>query len=164
MSEPQTAAGSPVQEAVQAFEAAHQAIVGFVTDCSETDWHRVVPIEERTVAVMADHIAMGYELSVGWLRSALAGQPIPGEVGQMDVDNARDALERSGVSRAEVLELLQARSPAVLAALRSVRVEYLERRVHFGPGNMPMPVSSLVTVATSHVTRHLEHIRAALEE
>jgi len=45
------------EQAAAEFEAAAAELVEFVNTCSEAGWLKVVPIENRTVAVMAYHIA-----------------------------------------------------------------------------------------------------------
>ncbi len=45
-------AGISSEEAARAFEASVADLVEFVRTCSEDDWARLVPVEERTVAGM----------------------------------------------------------------------------------------------------------------
>ena len=144
------------------FLAAHHDLLNFVRGCSDAEWATKVSIEERSVAVMADHMAAGYELIIGWIENALAGEPIPGTRGEQDMENARHADDRAGVPQREVLELLEATAPRVAAVLVAVPQEVAESDVHFGPAEGPLQVGRLMSLAAAHVTRHLGHVREAL--
>lgn len=130
--------------------------------CSDADWATLVPIEERSVAVMADHMAAGYELIIGWIETALAGDAIPGTRAEQDVENARHAEDRAGVPQQDVLELLEASAPRVASVLAAVPQEIADSDVHFGPAEGPMQVGRLMSLSAGHVTRHLGHVREAL--
>lgn len=150
------------QEEAARFMAAHEDLTMFVHHCDDAQWATVVPVEERTVAVMADHMAAGYDLVVDWIQQAQAGKPIPGTRAEQDMENANHARERAAVSREEVVARLEAAAPRVAAVLAAVPQEVADGDVHFGPAEGPMPVGRLMSMASIHVTRHLEHVREAL--
>ena len=144
------------------FIAAHTELAEFVRNCSDAAWAAMVPIEERTVAVMADHMAVGYDLLVGWIETAQAGLSIPGTREQQDMDNALHAVQRAAVSREDVLARLEKSAPRVAAVLAMVPQEIADSEVHFGPAGVPMQVGRLMSMSALHVTRHLGHVREAL--
>ena len=144
------------------FIAAHSELADFVRSCTDAQWTATVPIEERSVAVMADHMAAGYELLVGWIETAQAGRAIGGTREQQDMDNALHAAARAGVTREEVLARLEKNAPRVAAVLAMVPQEIADSEVHFGPAGVPMQVGHLMSMSAMHVTRHLGHVREAL--
>lgn len=144
------------------FIAAHTELTDFVRTCSDAHWAALVPIEERTVAVMADHMAAGYDLLAGWIETAQAGGPIPGTREQQDLDNALHAAQRGTVTREEVLARLEKSAPRVAAVLAMVPQDIADGDVHFGPAGGPMQVGRLMSMSALHVTRHLGHVREAL--
>ncbi len=150
------------QQEAKKFIAAHAQLTDFILDCSDDQWHTMVPIEERTVAVMADHMAVGYELVVGWIEHAQAGEPIPGTRAEQDAENAHHAEERADVSREEVLAQIEKTAPRVAAVLAAVPQAVAEGEAEFGPAGGPLPVAQLMATAATHVTRHLGHVKEAL--
>lgn len=145
------------------FLAAHAQLTDFIRGCSDEAWATIVPIEQRTVAVMSDHMAVGYELVVGWIETAQEGMAILGTQAQQDAENARYASERAGVSREEVLARVEEAAPRVAAALAAVPQELADTDVRFGPAEGPVQVGRLMSMAAIHVTRHLGHVRKALD-
>jgi len=151
---------SGASEKAAAFEAAVAELVEFVNACSEADWLKLVPIENRTVAVMAYHIAAQMPTLASWVT---VQEEVPGTVAEQDEANAREAEERAAVTRAEVLALIRVNTPAAVAAIRAVTPEWMKSTVRFGPaGGAEMSVERLVATSEIHVSKHLAAVRVAI--
>jgi hypothetical protein len=150
------------ETAAAAFEASVADLVEFVEAVRDEDWVKVVPIEERTVAVMTYHIAALMPQMSTWFD---VRDEVPGTVAEQDVANAREAREHATVTREEVLALIRANAPAVAAAMRAVTPEWMDSIVKFAPaGGMEMPVARMVAMNEVHVSKHLAAIRAAVAD
>ncbi len=153
--------GSP-EEAARAFEASVADLVDFVNSCSNEDWRKPVPIEERTVAVMTYHIAALMPQMSTWFD---VREEVPGTVAEQDAANATEAEEHAEVTREEVLALIRANAPAVAAAMRAVTPEWMDSIVKFAPaGGLEFPVSRMVALNEVHVSKHLAAVRAAIAD
>jgi hypothetical protein len=155
-------AGITPEEAARAFEASVADLVEFVTRCSEDDWARLVPVEERTVGVMAYHIAALMPQMATWFD---VQEEIPGSVAEQDAANALQAKQHAEISRVEVLALIQQNAPAVATAMRAVTPEWMDSIVKFAPaGGREFPVSRMVALNEVHVSKHLAAVRAAIAD
>jgi hypothetical protein len=155
-----TRISSPSEAAARAFEASVADLIDFVTTSSDADWHKLVPVEGRTVAVMAYHIAALMPQMSTWFD---VREEVPGSVAEQDAANAREAEEHAEATREEVLALIHANAPAVAAAMRAVTQEWMESIVKFAPaGGMEVPVSRMVALNEVHVSKHLAAVRAAI--
>ncbi len=146
-----------------ALDAAIDEFVQFVREVvpEEEQWGAQVPVEERTVRVMAYHIANGLRLNRAWLEPARLGQPVPGD--DLDIYNAHEALDHAGTTRDEVLAVVEGERAAAVQALRSLTAKEWGITVPFGPGGgIELPVSRLATAAERHIRTHLDHVREAL--
>ena len=151
---------STSEKAAAAFEAAATELVEFVNACSEADWLKVVPIENRTVAVIAYHIAALMPALSSWFD---VQEEVPGTVAKQDEANAREAVERAAVTREEVLARIRANTPPAAAAIRAVTPDWMSSKVRFGPaGGAEMSVERLVATSEIHVSKHLAAVRAAI--
>jgi hypothetical protein len=148
------------EKAAAALEAAAEELVEFVNACSEADWLKVVPIENRTVAVMAYHIAALMPTLSSWFD---VQEEVPGTVAEQDEANAREAEERAAVTREEVMALIRANTPPAATAIRAVTPEWMSSTVRFRPaGGAEMSVERLVATSELHVSKHLAAVRAAI--
>ena len=44
-------------------------VIAFADDCTQDDWRTLCPGEERTVGVLFDHIAVGNDEAVVWVKT-----------------------------------------------------------------------------------------------
>jgi hypothetical protein len=145
-----------------AFEASVADLVDFVKTCPKSDWLKMVPIEDRTVAVMTYHIAALMPQMTTWFD---VREEVPGTVAEQDEANAREAEEQAGVTREEVLALIDANAPPAAAAIRRVTPEWMASTVKFRPaGGLEMEIERMVALNEVHVSKHLAAIRAAIAE
>lgn len=52
------------------------AVIAAIEALDASSWNSPVPDDGRTVAVVAHHIAAGYEQGMVWMRQLLAGEPL----------------------------------------------------------------------------------------
>ena len=152
-----------VEEAAASFEAGAAALRSFVRECADVDWDAVVPVEKRTVRVMAYHCARGIRLVREWLEPMRKALPVPGEAGEIDAYNAREMDLHEGATRDEVVEILDREVPGVAAFIRSLTAAEMRIVAPFGPGGgREMELSQVARVGARHFEVHLGHIREAL--
>jgi hypothetical protein len=137
-------------------------LVEFVKTCSDEDWTEMVAVEGRTVGVMAYHIAALMPQMSTWFE---VREEVPGSVAEQDAANAAEAEAHAGATREEVLALISANAPPVAAAMRAVTPEWMDSIVKFAPaGGMELPVSRMVALNETHVSKHLAAVRAAIAD
>ena len=164
MSEPgamDTQVFAAAQAGADALSNAIDEFVEFVKAVPENQWNALVRVEERTVGVMAFHIANGLRLNRDWLEPARRGEPVPGD--DLDKYNAGEAVEHAGTTRDEVLEMIARNRGPAIEALGTLTAAEWEITVPFGPGGgIELPVSRLATAGERHIRVHLGHVREAL--
>ena len=152
-----------MEEAAANFEAGAAALRTFVRECSDAEWDAIVPVEERTVRVMAYHCARGIRLVRGWLEPMRQALPVPGEAGEIDAYNAREVDQHSLATRDEVVEILDREVPVAAAFIRSLTAAEMRIVAPFGPGGgREMELAQVARVGGRHFEVHLGHIREAL--
>ncbi|HEV1998787.1 MAG TPA: DinB family protein [Candidatus Dormibacteraeota bacterium] len=150
-------------EAAASFEGGADDLRSFVQECSDADWDALVPIEGRTVRVMAFHCARGTRLVREWLEPMRHGLAVPGEAGEIDAYNASEMDQHAGATREEVLDILNRDVPGNAAFLRSLTDAEMQVRAPFGPGGgQEMGLAQVARVGGRHFEVHLAHIREAL--
>lgn len=146
------------------FATANAEVVSFAEACTDAQWDVVVPGEEWTVGVLVHHVAETYALSSRWLRTMARGAPVTDTGSDLDEANAEHARRAAGVTRAEVLSLLDENGTRLEAELRALTDEELDRTAAFGPaGGRALPTTQLAAVAARHPREHVAHARAALD-
>src|SRR5258708_21358581 len=75
---------------------------------ADAQWHTLVPNEQRTVGVVAHHVADGLVGKVGAMSLICNSQSLPFTVEQLDHGNATFAQEHANVPKAETLAALEA--------------------------------------------------------
>jgi hypothetical protein len=110
------------------FEDAVAAFVGVVADVSDAQWQTVCPAEQRTVGVLARHVAFGMPFEMDVFRLIAAGAQ-PDTITRADLDemNARHAQEWVASCQADTLDLLRRNAAAVAAEVRCLSDEQLAR-------------------------------------
>ena len=153
----------PAEEAAASFEAGAADLRTFVLACSDADWDAIVPVEARTVRVMAYHCARGTRLVWEWLEPMRLGLSVPGEAGEIDAYNAREMDLHDRATRDEVVEILDLEVPRTAALLRTLTAAEMRIKAPFGPGGgSEMELAQVARVGGSHFEVHLGHIREAL--
>jgi hypothetical protein len=147
------------------FERTVADLAALLAGCSEADWQRRCPDEERPVGVVAHHVAGGLHAQVEWLRLVANGKPLPPVTAEMiDETNAEHAVRHAHHTKDETLATLRRNSAEAAAVIRALTDEQLDRQ-----GSMPLfgerPLSAeevVRYVMIRHVIGHTRSIRAAL--
>ena len=151
-----------------AFEAAQLAFIKLVESLTVEQWLRIGrnfpqrlndEDEERSVGVIAHHVAINTPWIMERIERMLEGRPLP----SVDIRalNARQAAEHAEVSKDEVLWLLREQQPVIAAAVRAIPDDQLDQSRDTPAG--PMSVAQrLERVLIGHITMHQGSIQAAI--
>ena len=160
------------------FEAAHSEFVHLIESLTDEQWVRVGQNyperlndedENRTVGVIAHHVATSAEWIMGRILALVEGRPLPpigsgqpSQAGQaVSSANARHATEHTSVTKEEVLLLLREQQPRIVAALRAIPDDRLDQSSDTPAG--PMSVAQRIErVLIGHVQMHQGSIEAAI--
>src|SRR5579859_3214602 len=108
-----------IDQLVAALEKTNADFTAFVEGLSDAQWHTLVPIEQRTVGVVAHHVAEGLVGTVGTMSLICNSQSLPFTVEQLNQGNAKHAMEHANVTKAETLAVLQANGAKAKGMLNS---------------------------------------------
>ena len=141
------------------------ALASFAEGLSDSEWRSVVPVDGRTVGVTVHHVANMYPIEVDLAKTLAAGKPIEGVTWAVVADiNAKHALEKASVTRAEALDLLRKNSKAAADAIRAMKDEELDR-ANTVSLNADAPLTAQFFIedhALRHSWHHLAKLKAAL--
>jgi uncharacterized damage-inducible protein DinB len=154
-----------VEALARRLEQANAELIGVVASCPDDRWRARCEDGGRTVNVVAHHVATGHVAIAEWVQSLAAGQPVSVAADTIHAANDAHAIANAGVSRDDVLTLLQANGPAAAAIVRGLTDEQLERSAPLGIfGGKETSAGELAErVLIGHVHAHLRDIRAAVE-
>src|SRR5216110_3348345 len=81
-------------------EQGARTLAALASELTESEWHRVIPGDGRTIGVVVHHVASVYPLEIQLAQQLASGQPIAA-VTMEDVHamNARHATEFSAVTK-----------------------------------------------------------------
>jgi len=139
------------------------AVLVEVESLPEPSLRNRCPDNQCSTAALAGHIAGVHATVAGWVELILAGKPLP-TISMTDIDrnNAAQAVRNDGLSKAEVLGLLQSGSAAMKTVLQDLSDEDLERSTAFTLFGGDVNVKTLVEQAViAHTEQHLASLRAA---
>ncbi len=160
------------------FEAAHDEFVRLVESLTAEQWGRVGrnypqrlndEDENRTVGVIAHHVASSASWIMERIQALVDGRPLPpvgsGTPSQarqgMSGQNARHAADHAGVTKEEVLRLLREQRPRIAAALRAIPDDRLDQSTDTPAGAMSV-AHRIERVLIGHVRMHQGSIEAAI--
>ena len=152
-------------ELVKLFERAVGELRITLERCSAEDWLKRCPDEERSVGVVAHHVAGGLHAQIFWLQTVADGGELPPITAEMiDETNASHAIRHAHHSKEETLAVLQRNSAEGIAAIGALSDEQLAR-TGWMPlfGERPLTAEEIVRfVMIRHIIQHTRSIRAAL--
>lgn len=150
------------------FEAAQDEFIRLVESLSPEQWRRPgrnYPSrlndedEDRTVGVIAHHVAVSGPTIIERIQLMVAGRALP--PADFRALNARHAAEQADVSKDDVLRLLKDTRGQIGAAVRAIPDDQLDQ-VRETPAG-PMSVAQrLERVLVGHIKAHQGSIEAAL--
>jgi uncharacterized damage-inducible protein DinB len=157
------------EEYARRFEEEQQRLIELIEPLTDAEWTKVGANypqrmndedEQRSVGVIAHHVAVSCEAILDRIVAAAEGRP-PAPVSDFRASNADHARANAGVGKDEVLKLLRDQTPRVTASLRQLDDQRLERTTETRVG--PMTVAQRIErVLIGHVTMHRGSIEAAL--
>ncbi|HEV2109042.1 MAG TPA: DinB family protein [Thermomicrobiales bacterium] len=147
------------------FEQANEEFVAVVSRLSEAQWRAYCPEEDRTVAALARHVAVGYAVEIDAFRALAEGQPVRTWTRAALAEvNAEDGSAYADCDEAETVQLLQREAAAAAAVVRSLSDEQLARSGVYVEELPTMTVDQWIErVLVGHPEGHLRSIRAAVE-
>jgi hypothetical protein len=151
------------QALTQRFEQVNGEIIAFVDGCDDQQWQTVVPEEQRTVAVMAHHVAGAYPVIVGWITSLAQGQPVEITMEQIDQANAIHKQRYAQVTREEVSGMLRRGGAAAATAVAALDDQQLDSRAMMGPAGRELTARQVIEyVLVAHTANHFANMRRAV--
>jgi hypothetical protein len=151
--------------AVAALRGKAAELERLVTTVTDADWERVCPEEGWPVALVAFHIARGFQRQAEWIEEARAGHaPHEFDWGVTHALNATIAAAHPAPRRDEALALARSSVDRITAALGAMDDSALERIAWRYDGRERDAVWIAGRLATDHARGHLESIATAIAQ
>jgi hypothetical protein len=159
--------GQEVQRLATRFEEANRQVINTIASCPEEHLRARCPAERCTAAALACHVADVHALGADWVRTMLAGRPLPPlTMDMVDQGNADQFARDADRTKAEALARLRRNGEETAALLRTLDDVDLDRITPFalfgGPTISVRQVIEWVLIADPE--GHLPSIRAAIAE
>jgi uncharacterized damage-inducible protein DinB len=148
------------------FEAGNIEIIDTITECSDEQWRQPAASEDRSIAVVAHHVAVSQLAFAGFVEKLLAGEMDPPtfSIDMVHQSNEQHARDYADVGKTETIDALQAGGRAILQVLHGIEDEQLDRVAGvFGGQEMSMQQATEIIVI-GHSAGHLASIRAAIAD
>jgi hypothetical protein len=141
-------------------------LAGFAAQLSEREWATPVSAtDRRPIGVIVHHVASVYPVEIGVARAIASGKAVTEVTWEAVADmNAKHALEQSGSSQADTLELLRRNSREAAPAVRAFTDTELDQAAPFSL-SFGAPVTAQFVIedhALRHSWHHLARIRKAV--
>jgi len=150
------------QALAQRFEQTNEEAIGVVDGCAEEQWRALHAGENRSVNVLAHHIAVGHQLIAEWVQGIATGQPLPAlTVESFTEPNAQHARQYANVTKPEVIAELRQQGVAAVSLVRGLSDEQLDRAGEL-LGRQMRARDVIEQILIGHVRNHLGSIREAL--
>ena len=146
------------------FAAANDEVIALVTGCTDEQWRLRCTDEERSVAVVAHHIAdvnAAFTRMVARLASGTTYSPNT-SMEEIDRNNARHALDYAEVGKPEVLAGLRTSGATIAQQLRDLSDEQLDHVAGVFGGQELTMAKVIEYVVIGHTAAHLNSIRATV--
>jgi hypothetical protein len=158
-------ASHQAQELAESIEAINLELVQLVRGCSEEQWLTDCNDEgdNRTVGVIAHHVAHGHVHTGECLETALAGHEVSMDLDAINAQNAEHAATYHDVAREETIHLLVENGDRLCSRIGELTDGELARTAfHRGAGRQ-LTVAAYAELGHRHVAGHLATIRRALD-
>jgi hypothetical protein len=152
------------EELARRLEDAVATFLNTVEGLPEADWHTMCPNEQRTVGVLARHVAAAIPFEMRVFREIAAGrQPATITTAWLAEVNAADADAWAASDRDETLRLLRANAADAAREVRRLGDAQLALTGRYVDEMGDRTLDAwLDGMLVGHVLEHLESIRAAL--
>lgn len=152
------------KELANRFEEVAERFARVVEALDPAQWQVWCPNEERTVAALARHVAMGYVVEIEAFQALANGKPgrtwTRARLAQV---NAEDGQQFAACDQEETVRLLRAHASRAAAVVRTLSDEQLGRRGVYVVEAPELTVDEWIErVLIGHPETHLRSIRAAL--
>ncbi len=146
------------------FAAVNDEVIALVTGCTGEQWRLRCVDEERSVAVVAHHIAEVNGAFTRMVERLASGSTYTPNTSMDEIhrQNAQHARAYAEVGKQEVLEGLQANGAAIVQQLRSIKDEQLDQIAGVFGGNELTLAKVIEYVVIGHTAAHLNSIRATV--
>jgi DinB superfamily len=153
------------QALAERFERTNREFIETLQQCTEEQWRAKCANDDRTVAVVAGHVAGAYTATSGWVQAVASGQPLPPLTHALiDQINAQHAERHPEPDKAETIEQARRNGEAAASMVRGLSDQQLDRAGStplFGPD--PVTAEQLIVGALiGHARGHLRSIQATL--
>ena len=157
--------GQRAEQLAGEFDQANQELIACIEGVSDDDLRLACGGDERSVAVVAHHVASGHLPISEWVQTIANGQPISVDLAMVQDANRAHAEANVNAARDEILAALRTNGDAALAVLRGLTDEQLARVVPITLfGGQDMSAADVAEkVLIGHVRGHLNDIRGAIE-
>lgn len=153
-----------IQRLTARFEEANRQVIAEIERCSDEQLRARCPAERCTVVALACHVGDIHALGAGWIRSVLAGEPLPQiTMDVVDKLNEEQFALNAGRTRGEALERLRHHGVEAAVVLRGLTDADLTREAPFILfGGRAVSVRQLIDIVLiGDPESHLPSIRAA---
>ena len=151
-----------VEALVTDLRAVTDDVLGTVETTDPSRWQHIVPDDGRSVAVLACHIAVGYEHGRTWIQTMLAGEPLPTITPDgFDRENEADAVRFADGTIPEALALLREQGNALIdlvGGFSDADLDCTSVNDFFGA---PGQVEKFVRITIRHTIHHHAAMKAA---
>jgi uncharacterized damage-inducible protein DinB len=146
------------------FEAANNALIDTVQQCSDDQWKKTCSGEGWSVGVTAHHVASSHGPVAGLAQGIANGQQLPAITMEMiDAGNAQHAQEHANCTKEETIDLLRRDGQAAAEMVRGLSDEQLDRSQALpllgGPQMSAQQIIEMILIG--HPTEHTAHIKEA---
>ncbi|HEX5164449.1 MAG TPA: DinB family protein [Thermomicrobiales bacterium] len=155
---------SRTRELAGEFEAATGELIEVITACNDAQWNLSAANDERSVGVLAHHVAETNGAFAHIVRTLANGETFSPSISMEEVHdlNAQQARDNAKVGKQETLDRLRANSDAILAALGTIDDDFLDRPAGVF-GDNELTVNQVIEwIVIGHTAEHLQTIRAAI--
>jgi uncharacterized damage-inducible protein DinB len=157
-----TAMSEQAQALARRFELANDEALRVVDGCGEDQWRAHHAAENRTVNVLAHHIAIGHQVIAEWVQGIATGQALPAlTMDSFTEPNAQHAKQYANVTKPEVIAELRQQGAAAASLVRGLSDEQLDRAGEL-LGSQIRTRDVIEQILMGHVRNHLGSIREAL--
>lgn len=146
------------------FEAVNDEVIALVEGCTDEQWRQRCLNEERTVGVVALHVAEVNGAFAGMVARLASGETYTPNVSWPEIHaaNAQHASQNAGVEKAAALDGLRANGAAIARQLRGIADEGYDRFAGTYGGNDLTVAQVVEYVVVGHTAEHLESIRGTI--
>ncbi len=149
----------------QRLENGARQLAEFAKSVSDAEWTTPIPGDGRTVGVLVHHVANMYPIEIQLAQALGGGNAIEGVTwGAVHEINAKHAVEKKTVTKAEAIEALMTASAVAATAVRAFSDAQLDSAAAVSL-NSDAPLTCQFFIedhAMRHSYHHLAKIRAAL--